>query len=590
MKKYLSKSTPHMSDEPLKGKTFVITGVTEMDREEATLKVIELGGRCTKAVSGKTTYLVIGNEPGPSKVAKAKELGVKIIEEEEFQKMLSVEVDTEIVEDKDAFSTIEKIDIEELSLELGSSTEWDNQNKNETYFNTNVLQWSEKYRPRTSSEIVGNQAVVNDIKDFVRGKLKDKCIFITGSPGLGKTTAVQVVCKENNVQLVEFNGSDVRNKKSLIENVKTRLGNKTLYKNKRIILMDEVDGMTSDRGGLAELNLIIKQSDDLFICIANDRSHPKLKTLLNNSHEIKFRKPLTASILPRLKSILKTEGSYLPDTVLTEICIKCNQDMRYILNTMQRNKDIKNTKELDVQHKDIARNTFEVVAQMFKPLPIKKKIELFFEDYSFIPLFIHDMYIKAETFEWGKKKINKDVTLEKVCVASEHISFADVIDSQIHGTSQNYTLLPAYGVFSCVMPGKMRLVSQVNFPSYLGKMSRANSIGRILAQNALNANINIEDYKYYACVILHKLVNLLEEEDIKKCAEVMAEIKLDKDAFYDLLKMYDIDVDGINKKVKGNLTRELNKIMAGKEGGVKKLKKTKKISEEESDLSSFIEE
>jgi DNA ligase (NAD+) len=73
---------------PLAGKTFVLTGtLPSMTREEATEKIEALGGHVTGSVSKKTDYVVAGAEAG-SKFDKAKELGVKIIEEPELRKML----------------------------------------------------------------------------------------------------------------------------------------------------------------------------------------------------------------------------------------------------------------------------------------------------------------------------------------------------------------------------------------------------------------------------------------------------------------------------------------------------------------------
>ena len=73
---------------PLAGKTFVLTGaLPSMTREEATEKIEALGGHVTRSVSKKTDYVLAGADPG-SKFDKAKELGVRIIGEPEFRKML----------------------------------------------------------------------------------------------------------------------------------------------------------------------------------------------------------------------------------------------------------------------------------------------------------------------------------------------------------------------------------------------------------------------------------------------------------------------------------------------------------------------
>jgi DNA ligase (NAD+) len=73
---------------PLAGKTFVLTGtLPSITREEATKKIEALGGHVTGSVSKKTDYVLAGADPG-SKIDKAKALGVRIIDETEFRKMV----------------------------------------------------------------------------------------------------------------------------------------------------------------------------------------------------------------------------------------------------------------------------------------------------------------------------------------------------------------------------------------------------------------------------------------------------------------------------------------------------------------------
>ena len=70
------------------GKTFVLTGtVPSMTREEATARIESLGGKVSSSVSKKTDYVLAGEEAG-SKLEKAQKLGVKIIDEKEFLKMI----------------------------------------------------------------------------------------------------------------------------------------------------------------------------------------------------------------------------------------------------------------------------------------------------------------------------------------------------------------------------------------------------------------------------------------------------------------------------------------------------------------------
>lgn len=73
----------------LEGKSFVITGSMEgFSRQEAEEIIRKLGGNASSSISKKIDYLVLGKEPG-SKYDKAKKLGIKVINEEEFKKIIS---------------------------------------------------------------------------------------------------------------------------------------------------------------------------------------------------------------------------------------------------------------------------------------------------------------------------------------------------------------------------------------------------------------------------------------------------------------------------------------------------------------------
>jgi DNA ligase (NAD+) len=69
---------------PLEGKTIVVTGtLTKFDRKEIEDLIVKLGGKASGSVSKKTSFVVAGENAG-SKLDKAKELGVEVIDEEEF--------------------------------------------------------------------------------------------------------------------------------------------------------------------------------------------------------------------------------------------------------------------------------------------------------------------------------------------------------------------------------------------------------------------------------------------------------------------------------------------------------------------------
>ena len=72
----------------LEGKTFVLTGTLDsLPRDEAKEEIQKRGGKVTGSVSKKTDYVVVGTEPG-SKAGDASKLGVPILSEADFLKLL----------------------------------------------------------------------------------------------------------------------------------------------------------------------------------------------------------------------------------------------------------------------------------------------------------------------------------------------------------------------------------------------------------------------------------------------------------------------------------------------------------------------
>ena len=84
-----AEESEQLKSKPLAGLTFVITGtLPTLTREEATRLIEENGGKVTDSVSRKTSYLVLGAEPG-SKYIKAVELGVPILDENQLKELIN---------------------------------------------------------------------------------------------------------------------------------------------------------------------------------------------------------------------------------------------------------------------------------------------------------------------------------------------------------------------------------------------------------------------------------------------------------------------------------------------------------------------
>jgi DNA ligase (NAD+) len=84
----MTEETTILTEGPLAGKTFVLTGTLEgFSRDEARVLITRLGGRITSSVSKKTDYVIVGKDPG-SKYDDARRLGVPILDETAFRNLI----------------------------------------------------------------------------------------------------------------------------------------------------------------------------------------------------------------------------------------------------------------------------------------------------------------------------------------------------------------------------------------------------------------------------------------------------------------------------------------------------------------------
>jgi len=353
--------------------------------------------------------------------------------------------------------------------------------------------WTTKYVPKSIKEIIGNQSNVSKIAEwledwhdvhilgnkkeiesskntrFKNENLNAKAILISGDPGIGKTSTVRLLAKILGFKLFELNASDQRNKKVIMSKVgyltdSTTLESKKEEKinQKNLILMDEIDGMSGneDRGGVAALIQIIKNTKTPIICICNDRQSQKLKSLTNYCFDIKFSKPDKRQVTKRLIEICNQEGLKVEENAIENLCESVGNDIRQCLNFLQfwarkftelKFFDMKN--HFGKYNKDTAVmiNHFDGVNKLltraqFSKMNFREKLNMFFLDYDLVPLLVQENYLTC-----FKEKTQE--TLHKIYKSADHISFSDILDKRIRSQG-DWNLLQDKGIHSSIAVGQ----------------------------------------------------------------------------------------------------------------------------------------
>ncbi|KAL6941721.1 hypothetical protein ACO0RG_002858 [Hanseniaspora osmophila] len=395
-----SEHASHVDDFPqgkpncLLGLTIVFTGVLPtLERGEAEGIAKKYGAKVTKAISRKTSLVVLGEEAGPKKVATIKDYNIKAISEDGF-KQLVAGMPSEGGDSVEAEKAKEKIQKEEqqlqkdlIAMDTQMKLEETERNKKNILnseslsstgqrapknFNTKPRVseeeqlWTVKYAPKKITDICGNKTVVNRLKvwlenwqqyakdDFKKPGPQNlgtfRAAMVSGPPGIGKTTAAHIIANELGYDVLEKNASDVRSKNLLNEKVKGALNNTSVIgffkhshedhqqnqnKKKFVIIMDEVDGMSGgDRGGVGQLTSFIRKTKTPMILICNERYLPKMRPFDRICLELPFRRPDANAIKARLMTIAFREKFKLDATVIENLATATRGDMRQIINLL----------------------------------------------------------------------------------------------------------------------------------------------------------------------------------------------------------------------------------------------------------------
>ncbi|KAL8630819.1 hypothetical protein Q9189_003488 [Teloschistes chrysophthalmus] len=556
---------PTGAENCLAGLTFVFTGILKsLGREEGQELVKRYGGKVTLTPSSKTSYVVLGSDAGPKKVETIRKHNLKTIEEDGLFALIR-----QLPANGGAGKAAEKHDEKKAKEEQKArdlAAEMDRSAKVMSSPSVDSRLWTVKYAPTATSMICGNKTQVEKLQSWLRAwprnvKTKFKmggkdgsgiyrAVIIYGPPGIGKTTAAHLAARLEGYDVVESNASDTRSKKLVETGLKGVLDTTSLLgyfagdgkkveatKKNLVLIMDEVDGMSAgDRGGVGALAAVCKKTTVPMILICNERKQPKMAPFDRVTYDLPFRRPTVDQIRSRIMTICFREKLSVPPNVINALIEGSGADIRQIINMLSTAKldqeamDFDSSKKMSKSwEKHVVLKPWDIASKILgggmfaqsSKASLNDKIELYFNDHELSSLMLQENYLGTKPMlanSYTGKEQNLKL-LELTDLAAESISDGDLVDRMIHGSQQQWSLMPTHAVFSFVRPasfisGSQAGHGQTRFPAWMGNNSRYGKLMRFIKEIQGHMRLRASGDRYqirqeYLPLLWQKLVNQL---------------------------------------------------------------------------------
>jgi len=288
--------------------------------------------------------------------------------------------------------------------------------------------WAEKYRPKKSCEIYGQDESKPKIIDFIKNfkKQRRKAMLLSGPPGSGKTSLVYALGNELGLEIIELNASDFRNKAQIQEIIGKAISQQSLFAKSKVMLIDELEGVSGkeDRGGIQELLRLIETTSYPIIMICNDPWQENLRKIKAKSLSIELKSLWCSDIIKILKAIAQKEKVSITDEALQELIKKTNGDARAAINDLQATSMLtKKIEKKDLEFLDSREKEVSIIEALKKILETRQAHGAFdqVEKLDFDDFFL-----------WLDENIPQLYKGKELERAYDLLSLADVYKGRIH--------------------------------------------------------------------------------------------------------------------------------------------------------------
>lgn len=384
---------------------------------------------------------------------------------------------------------------------------------------------SEKHRAKKYDEIVGQDKAIVEVKNFLKEFPKKRALVLYGPAGTGKTSLAIAAAKENNLEILELNSSDLRNRTQLEERLKPATEQQALFKKGKVLLMDEVDGVTgTDIGGVQELVKLINGTKFPIIMTCNDLWQSKLAPVREKSKLVEMKALKLDEITSILIKVAEKEGMQRNAAFLRQLAIKSQGDLRAAINDLESYSMVDDM-PVDLNEKrDVQESIFNILRRLFK------------ERDDFLGLFDKSDLSLDQIMLWIEENIPKEYKNEALARAYLALANADLFRGRIY-KNQSWRFLVYQNAFQSAGVSYAKSAPLPGFTKY-EKPGRIFKIYLSNQKHAKKKTIAKKYARYTHCSTKRAMQDFELIKPVIKQEDVQKKLKFSEDeiAFVEALK------------------------------------------------------
>ncbi|MCF2207468.1 MULTISPECIES: replication factor C large subunit [Halobacterium] len=298
-----------------------------------------------------------------------------------------------------------------------------------------MVDWTEKYRPASLSEVRGNDTARDALAEWAETWPDHReAVVVHGSPGIGKTSAAHALANDAGWDVVELNASDQRTA-DVVERVAgeaARSGTLTGGSGgRKLVLLDEADNLHGniDRGGSAAITRLVDDAPQPIVLVANEY-YEMSSSLRSACREIEFRDVSKRSIVPVLRDVCRREDVTYEEDALAAIAEQNAGDLRSAVNDLQALAEQDRTLTADdvvMGERDRTEGVFDYLDDVIATHSAREALQAAY-DVDETP---------DDLLSWVADNVPKDYRGGELADAYEFLSNADVWLGRVRAT-QNY--------------------------------------------------------------------------------------------------------------------------------------------------------